>query len=61
MEARQYRHGSKPGEIISLKDEGLEVACRGGTILIKEVLPESHHKMPVKSFWQAITLKSGTA
>lgn len=59
MEARQYRHGSKPGEIISLKDEGLEVACRGGTILIKEVLPESHHKMPVKSFLAGHNVKIG--
>ena len=40
----------KPGEIISAKDNHLEVACGDGAICIKEVLPESHRRMPVSSF-----------
>lgn len=59
MEVGQRQHGGKPGEIIRLKDGGLEVACHGGTILIKEVLPESHHRMPVKSFLAGHNVKMG--
>lgn len=44
------RRRGKPGEIISAKDNILEVACGNGTVCIKEVLPESHKRMPVSSF-----------
>jgi methionyl-tRNA formyltransferase len=40
----------RPGEIISAKDNVLEVACGVGAICLKEVLPESHKRMPVSSF-----------
>ncbi|OIO35437.1 MAG: methionyl-tRNA formyltransferase [Candidatus Omnitrophica bacterium CG1_02_44_16] len=50
MEPTQNTTTGKPGEIVDIKMDSLEVACRVGSILIKEVLPESHHKMTVKSF-----------
>lgn len=40
----------KPGEIVSAKENILEVACGNGSVCIKEVLPESHRRMPVSSF-----------
>jgi len=50
MEPARNRTTGYPGEIIDIKMDSLEVACLVGSILIKEVLPESHHRMPVKSF-----------
>ena len=40
----------RPGEIIRAEDNLLEVACLRGSVLIQEVLPESHNRMSVKSF-----------
>lgn len=39
-----------PGEIISIAPDYIEVACSCGTVLIKEVVPQAHKKMSVKSF-----------
>ncbi|MFH0876717.1 MAG: methionyl-tRNA formyltransferase [Candidatus Omnitrophota bacterium] len=40
----------RPGEILSVAPTGLQVACGQGTVVIKEVLPESHHRMSIESF-----------
>ncbi len=50
IEACKRRKKAQPGEILSLHNDFLEVACGKGSILIKEVLPESHHRMSVRSF-----------
>ncbi|MEK7849265.1 MAG: methionyl-tRNA formyltransferase [Candidatus Omnitrophota bacterium] len=59
MEPTRNRTTGKPGEIIGIKNDSLEVACRVGSILIKEVLPESRHKMSVKSFLAGHKVKVG--
>jgi len=41
---------AKPGTIVKVEDNALVVACKQGTVVISEVLPESHKKMPVSSF-----------
>lgn len=48
-----------PGEIVDIREDALEVACGQGSILIKEVLPESHHRMSVKSFCAGHPVKIG--
>ncbi len=50
---------SRPGEIINTSDSALEVATPKGTILLKEVLPESHKKMSAKSFLAGHKVKTG--
>jgi methionyl-tRNA formyltransferase len=47
------------GEIIDIRQDALEVACGKGSILIKEVLPESHHRMSAKSFCAGHPVKIG--
>ncbi|HAJ56620.1 MAG TPA: methionyl-tRNA formyltransferase [Candidatus Omnitrophica bacterium] len=48
-----------PGAIIQAQDDCLEVACGKGSIIIKEVLPESHHRMSVQSFLAGHHVKIG--
>jgi len=42
--------GGEPGEILSLKPEGVEVATRDGSIVLQEVQPEGKKKMDAGSF-----------
>lgn len=48
-----------PGEILKAKDNLLEVACCRGSVIIKEVLPESHKRMSVRSFLAGHAVKIG--
>jgi len=50
MKMGKRKKVGKCGEIIAAHDNILEVACLSGSVLITEVLPESHARMPVKSF-----------
>ena len=47
------------GEIIFADGDTLEVACKKGTIVIREVLLESHKRMDVKSFLAGHEVKVG--
>ena len=49
----------KPGEFLSAEDNRLEIACLSGSVIIHEVLPESHKKMSVKSFLAGHKIKIG--
>ena len=51
--------GAKPGTIVKAEDNALVVACRRGTVVISEVLPESHRQMPVSSFLAGHHVKVG--
>lgn len=42
--------GAGPGKIINIEDVSVEIACRGGSILIKEIQLESRAKMSIRSF-----------
>lgn len=59
MEPGQKQKVGKPGEVVCAENDLLEVACLSGTVLIKEVLPESHKKMSVKSFLAGHRVKPG--
>jgi methionyl-tRNA formyltransferase len=48
-----------PGEIITASHDILQVACSKGTLLINEVLPESHRKMSTKDFLAGHHVKVG--
>jgi methionyl-tRNA formyltransferase len=50
---------AKPGTIVKAEDNSLVVACRQGTVIITEVLPESHKRMPVSSFLAGHDVKTG--
>lgn len=54
---------SSPGftaaTVLKASDNELEVACGKGSIVITEVLPESHRKMPVSSFLAGHRIKPG--
>lgn len=50
MEEAECSQPSAPGQILEARDNRLVVACGKGCVVIHEVLPESHKKMPVKSF-----------
>lgn len=54
-----FRKRGSPGEILKASHNILEVACGRGSILIKEVLPESHKKMSVQSFLAGHSVKIG--
>jgi len=54
---RAYK--AKPGTIVKIDDNALVVACRQGTGVITEVLPESHKRMPVSSFLAGHDVKMG--
>ncbi len=59
MDLGKGKGESSPGEIICVKVDSLEVACLCGSVVIKEVLPESHHRMSVKSFIAGHQVKTG--
>ncbi|MFA5075639.1 MAG: hypothetical protein WC436_06080, partial [Candidatus Babeliales bacterium] len=50
---------TRPGTIIKAAGNELGVACRNGSVLITEVLPESHKRMPVSSFLAGHDVKIG--
>lgn len=49
----------KPGEVIGIGSDYIEIACSSGSVLIREVLPQSQKKMPVKSFLAGHSLRKG--
>lgn len=49
----------RPGEILRADPRALGVACAKGSVLIAEVLPESHKKMDVRSFLAGHQVKTG--
>lgn len=51
--------GAGPGKIINIEDACLEIACRGGSILVKEIQLESRAKMPIKSFLSGHHVNAG--
>ncbi|MBI5873595.1 MAG: methionyl-tRNA formyltransferase [Candidatus Omnitrophica bacterium] len=59
LEKGRFRSSGSFGEILAAYDNLLEVACGKGSIVIKEVLPESHHRMSVKSFLAGHHVKIG--
>lgn len=50
MEKGQGKVTGRPGEVLSVAPDVLEVACGQGSVLIREVLPESHPRMSIQSF-----------
>lgn len=59
MTTGKKRHRARPGEIVAAGRSILEAACGQGTVLIDEVLPESHKKMPVASFLAGHKVRTG--
>jgi len=49
MESSNVQRG-RPGEILGLGQEGIEVACGQGRILITSVQPESKRRMSAADF-----------
>ncbi len=50
---------AKPGEVICITSDYIEVACLRGSVFIREVLPQAHKKMIVKSFLAGHKLEVG--
>ena len=48
-----------PGEVTSISEEGLAVACRGGSILVKRVQPAGSGKLSAAEFIKNARLKEG--
>ncbi|MGI6082687.1 MAG: methionyl-tRNA formyltransferase, partial [Limnochordia bacterium] len=48
--AKSHKVKTAPGCVVSLSDDGLEVACGQGTLLIRQLQPESSKPMPASSF-----------
>ncbi|MGE5279889.1 MAG: methionyl-tRNA formyltransferase [Deltaproteobacteria bacterium] len=46
---RRFRTGA-PGEILARSPRGLEIACGRGSVLVRELVPESHPKTSASSF-----------
>lgn len=59
MEKGKLNVPGKPGEVVRVEDNALEVVCGRGSILIKEVLPESHHRMSAKDFQTGHHVRTG--
>ncbi|NLN17914.1 MAG: methionyl-tRNA formyltransferase [Firmicutes bacterium] len=49
-----------PGRIVSISDDGLEVACGQGTLLITHLQPESSRSMPASSFVRGYRVTTDT-
>lgn len=49
----------RPGTVLKAQGNELEIACGQGSIIVSEVLPESHKKMPVSSFLAGHSVKQG--
>jgi len=48
-----------PGEVIGVTDEGIEVACGEGALLIKELQPAGRRRMTAKEFVNGRPVKAG--
>jgi len=48
-----------PGEVTSVTDEGIEVACGEGALLIKELQPAGRRRMTVKEFINGHPVEAG--
>ncbi|MFH1691120.1 MAG: methionyl-tRNA formyltransferase [Candidatus Omnitrophota bacterium] len=56
---RQEDVDASPGEVINITSDFIEVACLCGSVLIREVVPQAHKKMSVKSFLAGHKLEVG--
>jgi methionyl-tRNA formyltransferase len=52
--------GQRPGTVLGLTDEGLEVATGAGTLLLTEVQPAGKKAMPVSEFRKGTGMVPGT-
>ncbi|PAF44573.1 methionyl-tRNA formyltransferase [Helicobacter sp. 11S02629-2] len=50
---------NEPGLILALKDKGIVVGCKKGSLLIGQVTPDSKSKMQASSYLQSCGLKVG--
>ena len=48
-----------PGEVISLGDDGFSVACRGGSIMVRQVQPPASAKVSAAEFARNVGLSMG--
>lgn len=46
----ESKYTGRPGEIVSVNEDSIEVSCLNGCIRVKEVLPASHKKISAKDF-----------
>ena len=51
--------GGKPGEVLSVSDDGITVAANGGSILVQRVRPEGDKKVTAKEFIASSGLAAG--
>jgi methionyl-tRNA formyltransferase len=51
--------GGKPGEVLSVGDDGITVAAQGGSILVQRVRPEGDKKITAKEFIASSGLAAG--
>ncbi|MFA5038988.1 MAG: methionyl-tRNA formyltransferase [Candidatus Omnitrophota bacterium] len=59
LKVGRNRAKAVPGTVLKAKDNELEIACSHGSVVITEVLPESHKKMSVASFLAGHPVKVG--
>lgn len=52
--------GHKPGTVLRLTDEGVEVAAGAGTVLLTEVQPAGKKAMPASEFRKGTAMSPGT-
>ena len=48
-----------PGEVLRADDSGIEVACKEGSVIIKEIKPEGKKKMSVSDFLRGHKIEKG--
>jgi methionyl-tRNA formyltransferase len=58
-EKRTSAGGAVPGTVIESTGKGFEVACTGGSILVKRVQPPESRKVPAPEYATASGLKAG--
>jgi methionyl-tRNA formyltransferase len=56
----QTASSQKPGTVLSITDEGIEVAVSGGTVWLTEVQPAGKKAMPVSEFRKGTAMTPGT-
>ncbi len=52
-------HDAAPGEIILTSDDGFSVACKDGSILVRQVQPSGSAKASAAEFARSVNLKKG--
>ena len=54
------RHGKRPGEVVALHPDGIEVACGDGALLLTEIQLEGKKRMPASEFLKGHPLRTDT-